>query len=666
MGAVSASWTLADVAVPCPVDKLFTYRVPSELRERIRPGCRVIVPFGRGRATGYVVSVGSQAPAAVKLKAIASLVDEEPLITPALLDCARWMAGYYAHPLGETLRAVLPAGVRGAGRISPADEGERAFPAEPERPVLTADQASAFAVLRGALEAERGGRFLLHGVTGSGKTEVYLRVIEEALSRGRGAIVLIPEIALIPQTVSRFRRRFADAVAVLHSRVTGAQRATVWRAAASGEIRVIIGARSAVFAPVANLGVIVVDEEQDSSFKQEDKPRYHAVRAARFRAEREGAVLLLGSATPALETYAEARRGETGYLALRSRPGGLEMPRVEIVDMRGRREIFSEELLSSLERCLARREQAVILLNRRGHANFIQCRGCGWVEPCPNCSIPLTFHGREAALLCHYCGFRSAPPAACPRCGGYALLHRGVGTERVEMELANLIPGIRVARMDLDTTSGRRGHLAVLERFAKRESDVLVGTQMVAKGHHFPSVTLVGVVAADRGLQFPDFRAAEKTFRLLFQAAGRTGRGEGGGLVIVQTRAPEHHLYEHLARHDYDGFAAREIELRGQLGYPPAGEIMLFTVQARTSERAAAAAAAARDELVGVLGASASVLGPTSALIERLKKDWRFHILVKGTLTEELRRSAVRAVLARIAAEKSAEVSWDVDPVSFS
>ena len=234
------------------------------------------------------------------------------------------------------------------------------------------------------------------------------------------------------------------------------------------------------------------------------------------------------------------------------------------------------------------------------------------------------------------------------------------------MELANLIPGIRVARMDLDTTSGRRGHLAVLERFAKRESDVLVGTQMVAKGHHFPSVTLVGVVAADRGLQFPDFRAAEKTFRLLFQAAGRTGRGEGGGLVIVQTRAPEHHLYEHLARHDYDGFAAREIELRGQLGYPPAGEIMLFTVQARTSERAAAAAAAARDELVGVLGASASVLGPTSALIERLKKDWRFHILVKGTLTEELRRSAVRAVLARIASEKSAEVSWDVDPVSFS
>ncbi|RJR26142.1 MAG: primosomal protein N', partial [Candidatus Latescibacterota bacterium] len=441
---------------------------------------------------------------------------------------------------------------------------------------------------------------------------------------------------------------------------------SIWRAASRGEIRVVVGARSAIFAPVADLGVIVVDEEQDSSFKQEDKPRYHAVRAARFRADREGAVLLLGSATPALETYEAARRGELGYLALRSRPGGLGMPRVDVVDMRGRREILSTELVSALEGCLSRKEQAIVLLNRRGHANFIQCRGCGWIEHCPNCSIPLTFHGRRQELACHYCGYRAPVPDACPRCKEYKLVHRGVGTERVEMELANLLPGVRVARMDLDSTRGRRGHLAVLERFASGESDVLVGTQMVAKGHHFPSVTLIGAVAADRGLQFPDFRAAEKTFRLLFQAAGRAGRGEKGGTVVVQTRAPEHYLYEYLARHDYEGFAEREIEMRRQLGYPPAGAVMLFTVQARSAERAAAAAAAAREAIAASVGGAAAVLGPTPALIERLKGNWRFHVLVKGDLSAELRREAVRAALERVAAAKPAELSWDVDPVSFS
>jgi primosomal protein N' (replication factor Y) len=334
--------------------------------------------------------------------------------------------------------------------------------------------------------------------------------------------------------------------------------------------------------------------------------------------------------------------------------------------MRGRGESLSAELLAALERCLERGEQAIILLNRRGHANFIQCRGCGWIEHCPNCSIPLTFHGRGQRLMCHYCGHHAAVPDACPRCGEYKLVHRGVGTERVEMELVNLLPGVRVARMDLDTTPGRRGHLAVLERFARGESDVLVGTQMVAKGHHFPSVTLIGVVAADRGLQFPDFRAAEKTFRLLFQAAGRAGRGEKGGSVVVQTRAPEHYLYDHLVRHDYEGFAAREIEVRRELRYPPAGAVMLFTVQARSAERAAAAAAAARDALAGALGAAAVVLGPTPALIERIKKSWRFHLLVKGDLSPELRRAAVRAALERVSAETSVELAWDVDPIAFS
>ncbi len=666
MGARAATASLVDVAVPYPVEKLFTYRVPEALRDRIAPGARVQVPFGRRRVTGYVIATRPRVPAGVKLREIWSLVDEEPLLTPALLDLARWMADYYVHPLGETLHAVLPAGVRGAGRILPADDGEEAFPVEAERPSLTRDQEAAFAAVREALAAGRGGRFLLHGITGSGKTEIYLRTIEEAIARGMGAIVLVPEIALIPQSVSRFRRRFGGTVAVLHSRITGAQRAAIWRAARRGAARVVIGARSAVFAPVANLGVIVVDEEQDASFKQEDKPRYHAVQAAQFRAEREGAVLLLGSATPALETYEAARRGEIAMLRLRERPGGLELPRVDIVDMRGRREILSEELLAALERCLERREQAVILINRRGHANFVQCRSCGWIEFCPNCSIPVTFHGRGQKLLCHYCGFREAVPETCPRCGEYKVVHRGFGAERVEMEIANLIPGARIARMDLDTTAGRRGHLAVLERFARGERDVLLGTQMVAKGHHYPSVTLIGVVAADRGLQFPDFRAGEKTFRLLFQAAGRTGRGAKGGRVIVQTRTPDHFLFDRLARHDYEGFAETELETRRQLGYPPAGAVMLFTVIARTQERAAAAAEGVRDALAARLGEGASVLGPTPALIERLKRRWRYHVLIRGDLPAPRRREAVETARARIGAEPSVELAWDVDPMSFS
>jgi primosomal protein N' (replication factor Y) len=456
-------------------------------------------------------------------------------------------------------------------------------------------------------------------------------------------------------------------VAVLHSRLTGAQRHSIWQDAKHGRARVIIGPRSSVFVPLPRLGIIVVDEEQDSSFKQEEKPHYHAVLVAEQRARRGRAALLLGSATPSLETYDSAQRGETCYYLLRGRPDGAPLPRVEIIDMRGRRGLLSEELITALERCVSGGGQGIVLLNRRGHANFIQCKKCGWVPLCPNCSISLTFHSRGRELLCHYCGHRAPHPKSCPQCGKYRMLHRGAGTQRVEVEITNLVRGARVIRMDLDTTAGKRGHLAVLERFARHEANILLGTQMVAKGHHFPDVTLMGVVAADQGLGYPDFRATERTFRLLFQAAGRTGRGAREGLVLVQTYVPEHYLFEHLAAHDYETFARAELSLRYDLRYPPGGALTLFTissVQPDATRDGAERVTAALSRLVQ--GREVDVLGPAPALIERLKRRFRAQVLIKGDVRSDLNREMVEAAQRALASVKGVELQWDIDPVGVS
>ncbi|MCK4349837.1 MAG: primosomal protein N' [Candidatus Krumholzibacteria bacterium] len=656
--------SLVDVALPLPVDRLFTYRIPEALAGTIGRGARVVVPFGARRITGYVICERNRAPAGMRLKEIISLVDKEPLLGEVLLELADWMAGRYVHSLGEVLKAMLPAGIKGRGRLR---EEKDAFPPELEFPVLEPDQRKAVDEITGAVRRQEKNRFLLHGVTGSGKTEVYLRCIGEVLERGGSALVLIPEIALIPQTTARFRRRFGTKVAVLHSRLTGPQRSVIWRGAADGDIRVVIGARSAVFVPLERLEIIVVDEEQDTSFKQEEKPHYNAVEVAGRRAEREGAVLLLGSATPSLETYASARKGDMGYLRLRSRPVGGKMPTVEIVDMRGRDELVSSELLDALETVQERGEQAIILLNRRGHANYVQCRKCGWIARCPNCSISLTYHSRGNELMCHYCGIERKPPEACPSCGAYRMIHRGVGTQRIELELGNLIPGLRVVRMDMDSTSGTGGHLRILEQFAKGEKDVLLGTQMVAKGHHYPDVTLVGVLSADDGLNFPDFRAAERTFRLLSQAAGRTGRGDRGGRVIVQTFTPDLFLFEYLVSHDYEGFAEQELEQRRELGYPPSGSVSLFTASARSEEVAHGAGEMLARSLAAALDPKTySVLGPTEALVGRLRGRYRLHVLVKGGLDDGERKKLIASAKKALKESKGVDLRWDFDPVQFS
>ena len=475
-----------------------------------------------------------------------------------------------------------------------AEPAPRDTPPEP-----TEAQATAVEAIVSALRESRPATFLLHGVTGSGKTEVYLRAIAAAREAGKGGIVLVPEIALTPQLVARFRARFGDDVAVIHSAMTARERHTMWKRLHAGELDVAIGARSALFAPVRKLGLIIVDEEHDSSFKQEDGVRYHARDMAILRAHRAGGVCVLGSATPSLESEHLARTGKAEKLVLPGRARAQSMPRVEIVDLRrmgagptGDKRL-SLPLHRAIEKTLAAKEQAILFLNRRGFSPSVRCESCGEMCACPSCSVALTFHKRAGAILrCHYCEFETNMPSACPKCQapGEELALEGLGTEKLEETLSLAFPAARIARLDRDVATGRTVD-KVLSRVRAREIDILVGTQMVTKGHDLPHVTLVGVVNADAALSIPDFRAAERAFQLLVQVAGRAGRGDVPGRVIVQTYDPEHHAIAFAAKHDVPGFLERELVDRQELGYPPFSRVALVRVDAVEESEARAACA---------------------------------------------------------------------------
>ncbi len=545
---------------------------------------------------------------------------------------------------------------------------ERDAPPEPNEA-----QAAAIERIGGAVRERRAEAFLLHGVTGSGKTEVYLRVIAEARRQGRGALLLVPEIALTPQLVARFRARFGDGIAVLHSALTDRERDDAWRALRSGNVTLAIGARSALFAPVPDLGVVVVDEEHDPSFKQEEGFRYHARDMALLRAHRAGAVCVLGSATPSVETYHLAERERITLLELPDRATSQRLPSVEIVDLTRNKSgpsghpLISAPLHRSLERCLEAGGQAILFLNRRGFAPSLRCKACGEVLECPACSVALTEHRRAGVLRCHYCDYATPPGETCPRCGAPELDRIGLGTEKLEDTLAEVFAPARVARLDRDTASGS-GVEAVLDRLRRRETDILVGTQMVTKGHDIPGVTLVGVVLADQSLAFPDFRASERTYQLLSQVAGRSGRGEVPGHVVFQTFQPRHEAVVRAASHDYLGFYRSELRARGELGYVPFARLVAVRVDAGDESKARAAAAslakvaaehpAARDR-------SVRVLGPAPAPIARLRGRWRYRVVLRGP-----DRRALRAVAAAVAARideglAPARASVDIDPVSM-
>jgi len=559
---------------------------------------------------------------------------------------------------------------------------------------LTAGQQEVFAPIAAAIDKHETGIFLLHGVTGSGKTEVYLQAIQHCLEYGREAIVLVPEISLTPQMVERFKGRFGDAVAVLHSRLSSGERYDEWRKIREQRACVAIGARSAIFAPFKQLGLIIIDEEHESSYKQEESPKYHARDVAIRRARQHGAVVVLGSATPSLESYtaaiAASRKGDSSeqtgshaaLLPMPQRVGNRPLPPVLIVDMReelkdGNRSMFSKSLHEALALRLERKEQSVLLLNRRGYSTFVMCRSCGHTAECPHCDISLTYHQKSRTLRCHYCGYTEREPKSCPSCESEHIRFFGTGTQRVEEELSKLFPGIRVIRMDVDTTTEKGSHEKWLTMFGDRQADVLLGTQMVAKGLDFPYVTLVGVIAADTSLHLPDFRAAEKTFQLLTQVAGRAGRHELPGEVVIQTYNPDHYAIQTAQHHDYESFVSEELRHRRLMSYPPFCRLILITL----SHEQLALVIAEGEQLANLLrqGAASSgipaftdstggrfidILGPVASPIARMKDRYRFQCMIKYRGNVDA-TGILKQALGQLSGPKGqskVQIGIDVDP----
>jgi primosomal protein N' (replication factor Y) len=538
---------------------------------------------------------------------------------------------------------------------------------------LTRDQDRVLAELDQPLRARAYAPFLLHGVTGSGKTEIYIRAMRVALGLGRSALMLVPEIALTPVFSRRLRTHFGDRVAIFHSSLSRGERFDEWTRVRNGEARIVIGTRSAIFAPVKDLGLVIVDEEHESTYRQQDSPHYNGRDTAIVRAQKESAVVILGSATPSLESFHNASTGKYRYLQLPNRLGNRPMAAAEIIDMREvfarhqKPRIFSDELLRAIAETQQKKEQSIILLNRRGYSSFVLCRSCGESVQCPNCDVTLTYHRSERAIICHYCNHREAAPLKCPNCEGKYIYYVGEGTQQIEEQLKKLFPELRIARIDRDTSSRRGSFENSLLDFGNGKIDMLVGTQILAKGHDFPNVTLVGVVSVDAGMALPDFRAAERTFQLLTQVAGRAGRGHSAGKVLIQTYHPYHYALRHASAQDYDGFYQEEIRHRQNHMYPPFVALASLLVHGTDIVRVRSEANELRKELDRAnTERAARILGPAPAPLARLKGEFRVQLLVKCRNRRELRR-IIDAALKGLSERKInlRSINVEIDPVSI-
>jgi primosomal protein N' (replication factor Y) len=799
-----------DVSLPVPLDQPFTYALPETLRHRVKPGSRVIAPLGARKLAGVVLACHSRKPTQ-PARELLRLLDEQPALTPELLDLGRWIAEYYCAPLGEVLKAMLPlggethaervvalteAGIDAARQFmhstTPDDPFVRVLRALEKRPlsekylrkklpdsatalrslqrkgfltidsvvkdrdplmarggrliveagdpaslpakltrgerwlleflerhpgpqdveplvverkdavsvarrlaksgavrlrrvltqepansnggraiVLNREQQAALDAITGSLRSGSFQTFLLHGVTGSGKTEVYLRAIDLTLAAGKSSLLLVPEIALTPAVAAQFHARFGDAAAILHSAFTGLERSEQWRRVRGGKARVVVGTRSGVFAPVEHLGLIIVDEEHESSYKQDETPRYNGRDVAIVRARSAGATVILGSATPSLESRYNVERGKYRLLELPERIEKRPLPHVQIVDMKTefletrRQDLFSRKFEEAVKARLADGEQMMILLNRRGFSTIVACRKCGHRLECRDCSLALTYHRSERKMLCHYCNYIEPVPSKCPKCDSEYIYFLGTGAEKVEDALRQRFPKARIARLDRDTVRGREHYETILNAFREGSYDILVGTQMIAKGHDIPNVTFVGVVSADVGLGIQDFRAAERTFQLLTQVAGRAGRGHRPGQVLLQTLNPEHYAVHYAAAQDYEGFYRKELHYRRMMHYPPFTAMAMLLVRSKRLEEALALSGKLGQHLRD-LPEGIRMKGPAAAPVVRLKADYRYQFLIKAG------NRRVLAGVLRKARDYALENNWpatalviDVDPMSL-
>ena len=684
------------------VDRIFDY----VCEEGVLPGMRVTVPFGRSVTTGFVMRVKEESSLPPeKLKEVYRVLDDVPALNAECLALADKLTRRYRCPKALVLRLFLPAEMR-TGKVSEryktvvsfigdidfipprarrqrelaaflmengeADSGPLreafggAVKALEERGMLHLERRRVFrdpyeslqksAPVRPLTPAQEGAVetiehtsktvTLIHGVTGSGKTEIYLTLIAHALEGGRSAIFLVPEISLTPQMFSQLRARFGANCAILHSGLSAGERFDEWERLRSGDAKIAIGARSAVFAPLENIGVIVIDEEHDGSYSSESTPRYNTFDVAYLRAKHNGCKLVLGSATPSVETYRRAKEGEFELITLPERINRRPMPEVQLVDMRrevkrGNPSPFSAVLKEKLEACLARGDQAILFLNRRGYSQTVICRDCGYVAKCEHCDVSLTYHSEENCLKCHYCGTKYHMLSACPQCGSVHINYVGTGTQRVERELKKLYPSARILRMDNDTTSGKEGHLKILQRFTAREADILVGTQMVAKGHDFPFVTLVGILDADMSLHFPDYRSGERTFQLVTQVAGRSGRAENRGEVVLQTYDPDNYILRYAASYDYEGFYEHEIGMRAAMAFPPFARIVRVMVTSEDDKLALAALKQVYTALQRVYAEEAEkflFFNKMHAPVKRIQNKFRYQVLMRLVDGEPLPR----------------------------
>lgn len=708
------------------VDKTFDYIVPFKYIEKIKIGMRVKVPFASRELEGFVLDLVNNADNNYELKEIISIVDTEPILNNELLHLGQFMSKKYFSTLISCYQTMLPKALKAQNKttinkkmIKYVELCSNSFPKlkpnqekiveylringkvkkeevnkisvsgvntlikngiiieslieeyrlvtkdinkEKETFKLTVEQQEAKNKI---LSQTQSSVFLLHGVTGSGKTVVYMEIVEEMLNRGKDSIFLVPEISLTPQMVYHFKSRFGDEVAVLHSRLSEGEKYDEYRKIVEGKVHIVVGARSAVFAPFKNLGVIIIDEEHTTSYKQDNNPKYSAIEIAIERAKNNNAIVILGSATPSLETYARNIKGLYTLVELKHRVNTNNLPLVEIVDMskeKHRGSIFSSRLITEVNKRLEEHEQIILLLNRRGYSSFITCSNCGYTAKCPHCDITLTYHKTSNTLRCHYCGYADKMNDICPSCGEKAIKTLGTGTEKVEEEIKKVF-NARVVRMDLDTTSKKGSHEKIITAFKNHEYDILLGTQMIAKGLDFSNVTLVGVINADTSLMIPNYRSNEYTFQLLMQTAGRSGRGEKKGSVIIQTFNPEHYAITLASKHDYIDFFKQEMEVRRKLSYPPYYYLIYIKVIGKDYNKISIESNKIASILTRELKNS-KILGPTTCSVFKLNGLFRFGIIIKYKKEEKM-EEVLQSLVNHYKGNQTVKVDIDINPNNF-